>query len=297
MNLKTRLMLATLASGILGTAARAEVQLPQIQVSAQAIGSPFKNMVIEDEVPNLLRSVVDRFVDAASKVHPCVEWKVGDVKENQGRPTAHLVLLFQRVPYYNSFRIQISYKAQNSPSSGLTFNVITPVEETVLPIGYARVSKILTERTGEELEGDELQTYITAEFIRRMPITSAVQIDEEGQRIVVPVNAKRLRLAADSPVFVDIKGQPFCSTRPEDCEVRLLSLGPSYVKPFDLLWCRPEDSDCCRPLPWSVARKLQEVKDKQVFLGEDHRHCPSFQGCRFKGLSWDLGPSQKGGSR
>jgi hypothetical protein len=297
MNFKLQLLITTLTSVIMSMTAWASGQLPQIQVSAQVSGTPFKNLVVENNVPKLLQSIISNFAEEASKIHPCVEWTISGENASSPVPSAHLILLFERVEYYNSYRIKLSFKSPNTSSRAMTFIIITPLEEIIRPTGSQQILSILTKRIDEELQGDELQAYLTTEIIRHLPMTSAVQIDEKGQRVVVPINAKRLRLAADSPLFVDIKGQPFCSARPEDCEVRLLSLGPSYVQPFDLLWCRPEDSDCCRPLPWSVTRKLQAVRDKQVFLGEDHRHCPSFQKhCRFKGLSWEMDSSLQGGS-
>jgi hypothetical protein len=308
MNFKRRLVMAALVIAFVSAAARAEEQLPQVLVSAQVSGSPFKNLILESDVPRLLQVLEAHFVEAEPKAHPCVEWRAGD-ERRESKPRTQLTLLFERVKYYNSFKIRLSYQVPLSKK--LPFIVMTPIEEIPRPTGYQQVLKILTEKMDEELAGDELQAYLTTELIRRLPITSvtlAVERDEhtndernkeeKDQRVVIPINATRLRLAPDSPLFVDIKGQPFCGPQPEDCEVKLLFLGPSRVQPLDVLWCIAENSDCCRPLPPAVARKLQEVRNKQVFLGEDHRHCPPYRtGCRYAGLAREIGSLPEGGSR
>src|SRR5262245_12680955 len=295
-------VIAFLVGAFVTTAALAEESLPHVRVLARTPPKTFEDIVAEASVPKLLHSVADHVAKKAQSAMPCMEWSADVPKPGLPRPDARLILIFRREANNNFFKVRLFLRVAVGTGSEQTLDewslvVIDSLKEFPRVSGFDRVLRLMAEKITAQLDGDELQSFLNAKFIRYVPITSTIQLDNDDDnnngRIIVPVNADHLRLADSSPVLVIIKGEPFCSKRPENCEVTLLSLGPT---PSRLLNCKVDGSNCCNPLPWVIVRKLQDIKAKNVYLGEKHRHCARIdKECRSDGVARGIGLPLSGG--
>src|SRR3954451_17195997 len=97
-------------------ATAAEETRPLVKVSIKVDKGTFENMMGDSVIPDVARSVADRFIDVAKKALPCMGWRAeGD--GISGKPAARLILHLERVPYgTRSFQILLHFEASVAES-------------------------------------------------------------------------------------------------------------------------------------------------------------------------------------
>jgi len=142
-----------------------------------------------------------------------------------------------------------------------------------------RLRQAVVDFMAAQLSTDDFELRFKARFIRRVPIADRIAVDSDHQRLIVPIDAERLRLADGSRVLVELTA-PFCKGNLERCTLVLASRGPVYGEAFqNQLQCELiERRDCCTKEAWTAELAEQIARavpgSVHVFLDAAHRHCP-----------------------
>ncbi|HEV3457222.1 MAG TPA: hypothetical protein VHG32_11735 [Thermoanaerobaculia bacterium] len=260
---------------------------PTIAVVAHLEGKLFAALG-EREHLRLRHDIALRFTYFARQRLPCMTWV--EVEPGPRAVTAldaaraTLFVYLRQLPegLSSSFHLSLSatVRAGSPVPQMLGGWADWPVQSYLDYKGHLdRLQRSVDDFMAAHLWTDAFEREINAHFIRQVPIADRIAVDAEHRRLIVPLDAERLRLADGSRILVELTA-PFCRGNLERCTLVLVSRGPVYGGTFhDQLQCEViERRDCCTKETWTadlpdqIARALPG--SVHVFLDAAHRHCP-----------------------
>ncbi|MFY9819775.1 MAG: hypothetical protein WAM82_00230 [Thermoanaerobaculia bacterium] len=250
---------------------------PRVQVVAKLEGTLFEGVSkpVLAELESDLQKQVKKAADAA-KSFSCMEW-VTEGGAARDDIQAHLFIILTQKRYGENWLIDLSLSGAVKDSQPVTLwtqpavassldwspRNVQGLKERVYPVIAALFKK------------QELRGIFDANFIAYIPIAKSIEVDAQGHRVIVPLNARRLNLEPETLLKLTLMAS-LCPLKPEKCsnmDLRSEGAGSGIRDP---LRCRIESSDCCASdWPPGFADRLERSKDNvKVFLLGDHRHCP-----------------------
>jgi len=250
---------------------------PQVKVEALVNGSIFGD-VTEPELAKLKDEIQARVRDAAEKRFPCMEWVTEKRAAKAGVRARLIVELSQRRnPEYSW--IDLSFSGAVGGDQPVTLWTALSVFSTLDPTWSPRRLQGLKDQVYPAIEAQlkkqELRRKLDRDFIAYIPIAEGIEVDAQGHRVIVPLNARRLNLEPETLLKLTLMAS-LCPLKPEKCSNIDLKSEGAGSGARDPLRCRIENADCCAPdWPSGFSDRLERAKDNvKVFLLGDHRHCP-----------------------
>jgi hypothetical protein len=256
---------------------RAGESYPQVLVVARVNG-PIFTVFAESELTELKSEIQDRVRKAAKGPFPCMEW----VTEQEGSGAyirARLFVDLSQIPQQESSKFDLSFSGAVADQQPMTLLEVHGVASTLDPSWSPRSLKKWKDKEVlpaiEAQLKQELRRKLDRDFIAYIPIAESIEVDAQGHRVIVPINARRLNLEPETLLKMSLKAY-LCPLKLEKCSNMDLRSEGAGRGTRDPLRCRIENADCCAPdWPPGFADRLERAKDRvKVFLLGDHRHCP-----------------------
>jgi hypothetical protein len=185
-----------------------------------------------------------------------------------------------QIPQQESSKFDLSFSGAVADQQPVTLLEVPGVASTSDPSWSPRRLKEWKDKEvlpaiEDQLKKQELRRKLDRDFIAYIPIAESIEVDAQGHRIIVPLDARRLKLEPETDLKLTLMAS-LCPLKPERCSNIDLKSEGAGSGTRDPLRCRIENADCCAPdWPPGFANRLERAKDKlKVFLSGDHRHCP-----------------------
>jgi len=252
-----------------------QVPYPQVQVVAAYQGDVFHD-VPEAERENLKNEIRGRVKKAMETIAPCMEWVVAEQGQKwaSGVPAQlHVDLSEKGHSLFLSFSGVIGAGAPNlirEVDTEVSPSPWRPRDHVAWAIQKQQIFNAITLLFVDARQ--ELRKDLDSEFIADIPIANSIAVDPGAQRIIVPLDAKRLNLEPGSLLKLLLKA-PLCAPKDGEYMIGLRSDGDFQ----DKLRCHNWPIAECPSVKWEsdLAQQLRKRVNGsvKVFLSKDHRHC------------------------
>jgi hypothetical protein len=204
-----------------------------------------------------------------------MEWIAQQKTVHPPTPAASLRAVLRRVAVDSSSKIVLTYYVtigqakERRLDSGQDLTLLESLKDQAY--GLTAIKKLFDERIAAQLGDEYFRDRINRNLIRYIPIAHSLYLAAAG-RIVVPVDAKSMRLSPGSAVVVELD-RPICLPPVTNCSLRFSSAGTYSIAPWGgMLSCQLANNLCCDNWP-----PPSDALELPVYLGEAHGHCSPFQ--------------------
>jgi hypothetical protein len=256
-----------------------EAPYPQAEIVAEIRGGVLAE-ISEDNLRQLRSAIETHVMETieATKSFPCMEWALG--KRGSTTARARLLVELSERPYHNFSWIDLTLSGIVENAGPVHLRTVEGISSTLDDSWSTRNVGGLRQQVFRALDAlfktEEFRHTLESKFIAEVPIANSIDLNRNGHKVIVPVNAYRLKLVDGSPLNLRLIAS-MCNQAAGYCTIELASRGPDLGKFRDLLQCDVRLTECCRKQGWPpdfpgwmATRKADSVR---VYLGPDHQHC------------------------
>lgn len=222
----------------------------------------------------LLDGIAAAVLASALDFFPCMNWIAIEEEGKVGQSAAALRATVRRVQHSSNielvFYARVGQAKEAWLDTGQTLilrDVARDPQQRLEPL-----RKLFGERIAKHFEDESFRDKVDLNLISKIPIARVIYLTSRN-RIVVPVDAAKMRLAPRAAVVVELV-RPICKPPVTDCGIDYSSVGIYAATPWNgMLSCLLDEHRCCDVWPPPELASSLSL-DLPVYLGAAHKHCP-----------------------